>query len=157
MSSEQSEKFLEFKFERNRVIDLMTGASYAPPFRNEKIAINGHETFSPVYDMAFVHRVPLNDETPQLPERDDLMSDRLYEELKDEAYRKAMDNRKKNDEIRRRLHAFEKSGSIKIVKDPFSRNTVPDKREGKPTEEKPSAAPVRPARKNESKDGDSAE
>jgi hypothetical protein len=133
--SEQSFS-LEFTFEHNRQIDLMTGGTYMPPFTNKKVKINGNYSVTPVFDMTKVHKVPLLDETPQIPEREDNMSDRLFEELRDEAFRDALSNRRKNAAVRERLKAFEKSGTIKVTKDPFARKTAPDKAEPK-TEPKP--------------------
>ena len=117
---------IEFKYLKNRQIDVGNGFQYVIPMKQKKLHILGHETTTPVFNLEAVHKVELLDETPQIPVRDHRMSERLFTELCDEAYKDAMGNRRKNDAIRARLQAFVKSGTLEILHDPFARETKAD-------------------------------
>lgn len=117
------EIFLEFKYLKNRIIDLGNGEQYEIPYRMEPSSILGHTTVVPAYNLEKVHKVKLLEEKPLIPEKEDGMSDRLHQELSDEAYRNAMDARRKNEDLRKRIDAYVKSGSIEIVNDPFKVKT----------------------------------
>jgi hypothetical protein len=113
------EVFLEFKYLKNRIMDLGNGEQYPIPYKMEPSSILGHKTAIAAYNLDKIHRVRLLSEKPQMPEREQGMSDRLYSELCDEAFRNAMENRQKNQALRKRIEAFVKSGTIEVTNDPF--------------------------------------
>ncbi|HEY1680227.1 MAG TPA: hypothetical protein VGF98_01105 [Candidatus Tumulicola sp.] len=80
------------------------------------------ETKTPAFDVgpnSSIHRVQLQDEDIEMPERDKDMPKRLYDDLVDEAWALVAENRKKNTETRRRLKIFSEGDSptIEIVAD----------------------------------------
>lgn len=119
--------YLEFKYIKNRSIDLGDGKQYVVPQRTTHVNNSqGHDVLITEFNMDKVFRVDLEDEIPQLPVRETGMSERYHEELCDEAFRKARQARERNDIIRSRIKQFIKSGTIEVTHDPFKRETEPD-------------------------------
>lgn len=122
-----STPYLEFKYLKNRNIDLGNGEQYDIPYRMGPKMLPDNVTPDPqcvtpvpIFDLDKIHKVELLDETPDLPEKVPNMPERLYEELCADGWRIAGENRKKNDSIRKRVQVYVKSGSIAVVSDPFS-------------------------------------
>lgn len=115
---------LRFKLKRNVNFDLTgTGSNFAPPMRVIQKPLDqnvyGHyegSTLVPVFDMDFVHELPLPDIEPHLPETK-AYDKEFSAELRAEAYRDAIRRRSAAEAIRRRIAHFVKNGTVEIVSD----------------------------------------
>ena len=150
--AEFTEQFLEFKYKRNVMLELGDGKQYPIPMRMFKVPVeeNPMQPLQPLFDMGFVHKISLADETVQMPERDENMPQRHYDELVDEAYREARTARELNDKIRKTVYHHQRHGNVEIVKDPFERRVIKGETVKKPSEiakEIEEAKAARPATK----------
>ena len=118
--------FLLFKYLKNRQIHLGDGVMYDIPYTMGRRELSPGvpdplcETMVPIFDYSKVHKVELLDETPDLPVKDEDISDELYKELSKDAWAEARDARKRNDNIRKAVKALFASGTIELVEDPFA-------------------------------------
>lgn len=141
----ETHDFIEFKYLKNRMIDFGNGVMYDIPYRTEPAPVPGSEQYKtiPVFNLNVIHRIELQSETPDVPERIEGESDRAYQELVDEAYESVRERRKSNKEIRKRVAAFVASGTIEVVRDSAkeARHNAPkvksEEPARKPKDEKP--------------------
>lgn len=143
---------IKFKYLRNALVELGDGVIHDIPHRTIEVQTsvrnNTARPGAPIgsqylqasvseFDMDKIHEIKLLDETPYQVVREPNMSERYWESLNDEAYAKARENRKVNDQIRKSLdcysqpsytecngHTFTIPPLIEIVDDPFKRNFV---------------------------------
>lgn len=128
MSSNQH--YLDFKYILNRLIDLGNMEQYSIPM-TYKTELNAAGLLTPqtTFNMDKVHRIRLADETPHMPEKEEdgegnAMSDRLYQELCDDEWKRIREARATNDKTRIRVQHYVDEGVITIVEDPFARRTT---------------------------------
>ena len=121
---EDERVYLEFKYLRNVMIMLGDGVYHAIPMKNIEVDRDGYKLLLPHFDMEYVHKVELLNETPHLPDREDAGSDRQYEDMCDDAYSEARVNRLANDKIRRIAYDHHKRKTIEILSDPFKARKV---------------------------------
>jgi len=141
---------IKFKYLRNVTVDLGTGQFFSIPHAHriiqtscidtdrERVAQTGSRYRTAAlstFDMGKVFEIELLDETPQIPKKTALMSEKYWERLRDEALDRAMENKRKNDITRQRLAGYSKPSSselpngttvtipptIQILGDPFER------------------------------------
>jgi len=139
-----STPYLEFKYLKNVMISLGNLEQYAIPLTMQMVENPFHADtrplglraartsdddallLLPVFDMEYVHKVTLQDETPALPKKLAGMSQQHHSKLCDQAYERAVAAKNSNDELRRRVHAYVKSGILELVSDPFNPESQPE-------------------------------
>lgn len=121
------EVVLSFKYKCNHMIDLGNLEQYPVPmvFKTEVNAL-GHVVPQQIYDMEKIHYVRLGDETPRLPVREDGMSQKYYEELCDDEFRRSREERNKNSSVVTRIKHYAQTGVIEVIDNPFERETESD-------------------------------
>jgi hypothetical protein len=122
---------LDFKYLRN-VMVYIGGELYPIPMTmkenralSPKVDPNTNKgPIVPVFDMDKVHKVPLQDEAVELPDKADYAGERDYQEECEIVYEERRAARKHNDIIRAEVYHYVKNGTLEIAHDPFAKRKI---------------------------------
>ena len=139
---DQGQVVLKFQYLKNVAIQFGEAGHFPIPMRmvemppdfshGKQARIDGQlrGAIVPIFNMAYIHEIPLVDESipdEVVVDSGDPVSDRLKKELQDDAFLAARKAREYNDEIRRIVYHHVKMGNIVIVDDPFENRFVKTK------------------------------
>lgn len=127
-----SQPTLDFKYLRNIMMYIGEEPLSAIPMQMKEVqnpmGVTDRQTgkgcIVPVFEMEKVHKIALEDEELELPDRADFASDRDFEEEMTVVYNERRAARTKNDALRRKIYHYVTRGNIEIVNDPFAKRKI---------------------------------